>query len=62
MFIMKVWTGKGSVLHLIQEVREHSKAVTSLTVLQSGDTLYSGSLDKTVRVSFKFFYDFIVQF
>ncbi|KAI3709555.1 hypothetical protein L2E82_39319 [Cichorium intybus] len=46
---IKVWTGKGSVLNLIQETREHSKAVTSLTVLQSGDTLYSGSHDKTVR-------------
>ncbi|PWA98838.1 armadillo-like helical [Artemisia annua] len=46
---IKVWTGKGSILHPIQEVREHSKAVTSLTVLQSGDTLYSGSHDKTVR-------------
>ncbi|GJT68595.1 putative E3 ubiquitin-protein ligase LIN-1 isoform X1 [Tanacetum coccineum] len=46
---IKVWTGKGSLLHPIQEVREHSKAVTSLTVLQSGDTLYSGSHDKTVR-------------
>ncbi|KAL8209350.1 hypothetical protein R6Q57_006082 [Mikania cordata] len=47
--MIKVWTGKGSVLHLLQEIREHSKAVTSLTVLQSGDTLYSGSHDKTVR-------------
>ncbi|KAI3671014.1 hypothetical protein L1987_87660 [Smallanthus sonchifolius] len=46
---IKVWTGKGSVLHLLQQIREHSKAVTSLTVLQSGDTLYSGSHDKTVR-------------
>ncbi|GJT68593.1 putative E3 ubiquitin-protein ligase LIN [Tanacetum coccineum] len=46
---IKVWTGKGSLLHPVQEVREHSKAVTSLTVLQSGDTLYSGSHDKTVR-------------
>ncbi|KAF5788826.1 putative transcription factor WD40-like family [Helianthus annuus] len=47
--MIKVWTGKGSVLHLLQEIREHSKTVTSLTVLQSGDTLYSGSHDKTVR-------------
>ncbi|XP_076913607.1 putative E3 ubiquitin-protein ligase LIN, partial [Bidens hawaiensis] len=46
---IKVWTGKGSALHLLQEIREHSKAVTSLTVLQTGDTLYSGSHDKTVR-------------
>lgn len=47
---IKVLTGKGRILRLIQETQEHTKAVTSLTVLQSGDTLYSGSLDKTVRV------------
>ncbi|XP_071733571.1 putative E3 ubiquitin-protein ligase LIN-1 isoform X2 [Rutidosis leptorrhynchoides] len=46
---IKVWTSKGSDLHLILEIREHSKAVTSLTVLPSGDILYSGSHDKTVR-------------
>ncbi|WOH11153.1 hypothetical protein DCAR_0830632 [Daucus carota subsp. sativus] len=46
---IKAWTGKGSILHLIQETREHTKAVTSLTVSESGDKLYSGSLDKTVR-------------
>ena len=48
--ILKVWTGKGSVLHLIQETREHTKAVTSLAILQSGEVLYSGSLDRTTRV------------
>ncbi|CAN1330911.1 Putative E3 ubiquitin-protein ligase LIN-1 [Linum perenne] len=47
---MKVWTGRGSILHLIQEIREHTKAVSSLVVHQSGDKLYSGSLDKTTRV------------
>ncbi|KAL5768811.1 hypothetical protein ACOSP7_015355 [Xanthoceras sorbifolium] len=47
---IKVWTGRGSILHLVQEVREHTKAVTSLSVLHSGEKLYSGSLDKTVRV------------
>lgn len=47
---LKVWTGKGSILHLIQEIREHTKAVTSLAILQSGERLYSGSLDKTARV------------
>ncbi|CAN6540986.1 unnamed protein product [Malus baccata var. baccata] len=47
---IKVWTGKGSVLHLIQETREHTKAVTSLAILQSGEVLYSGSLDRTTRV------------
>ncbi|GFS41204.1 hypothetical protein Acr_00g0073010 [Actinidia rufa] len=47
---IKVWTGRGSVLHLVQEAREHSKAITSLAVLTLGDKLYSGSLDRTVRV------------
>ncbi|KAA8534947.1 hypothetical protein F0562_029950 [Nyssa sinensis] len=48
--IIKVWTGRGSNLHLVQEIREHTKAVTSLEILQSGERLYSGSLDRTVRV------------
>ncbi|KAG9453788.1 hypothetical protein H6P81_006692 [Aristolochia fimbriata] len=48
--VIKVWTGRGSLLHLILEVREHSKAVTSLVVLQSGEKLYSGSLDKSIRM------------
>ncbi|CAM8925868.1 unnamed protein product [Rhodiola kirilowii] len=47
---IKVWTGRGSILHLIQETREHSKSVTSLAVMPPGDKLYSGSLDKTTRV------------
>lgn len=51
----KVWICKdkgkgGSVLRLAQEIREHTKAVTSLTVVPSGNTLYSGSHDKTIRV------------
>ncbi|XVF88573.1 hypothetical protein PTKIN_Ptkin19aG0061500 [Pterospermum kingtungense] len=49
---IKVWTGRGSILHLVQEIREHTKAVTSLYILQSGERLYSGSLDKTARVWF----------
>uniref|UniRef100_A0A2N9H1T4 RING-type E3 ubiquitin transferase n=1 Tax=Fagus sylvatica TaxID=28930 RepID=A0A2N9H1T4_FAGSY len=48
--IIKVWTGRGSILHLMQEVREHTKAVTSLAIFQSGERLYSGSLDRTTRV------------
>lgn len=48
-WILKVWTGKGSILHLIQETQEHTKAVSSLAILQSKEILYSGSLDKTTR-------------
>ncbi|XP_024024111.1 putative E3 ubiquitin-protein ligase LIN-1 [Morus notabilis] len=47
---IKVWTGKGSILHLIQEIREHTKAVTSLAVLAAGERLYSGSLDRSARI------------
>lgn len=47
---MKVWTVKAKSLHLLQENRDHIKAVTSLVVLQSAEKLYSGSLDRTVRV------------
>ncbi|XP_059286266.1 putative E3 ubiquitin-protein ligase LIN-1 isoform X1 [Lycium ferocissimum] len=47
---IKVWTVKAKSLHLLQEIRDHMKAVTSLVVLQSAEKLYSGSLDRTVRV------------
>lgn len=47
---IKVWGGGEDLLQLIQETREHSKAVTSLAISQSGDKLYSGSLDKSVRI------------
>ncbi|KAG6662225.1 hypothetical protein CIPAW_03G228700 [Carya illinoinensis] len=47
---IKVWTGRGSILHPIQEVREHTKAVTALAILHPGERLYSGSLDRTTRV------------
>ncbi|KAF3783976.1 putative E3 ubiquitin-protein ligase [Nymphaea thermarum] len=47
---IKVWGIEGSHLHLIQETREHSKSVTSLEVLQNNGRLYSGSLDKSIRV------------
>ncbi|KAK8513815.1 hypothetical protein V6N13_002531 [Hibiscus sabdariffa] len=47
---IKVWAGTGSTLHLVQEIREHTKAITSLFILQNGERLYSGSLDKTARV------------
>ncbi|KAJ6844902.1 putative E3 ubiquitin-protein ligase LIN-1 isoform X2 [Iris pallida] len=48
--MLKVWEGGARILDLIQESHEHTKAVTSLSILQSGEKLYSGSLDKTVRV------------
>lgn len=47
---IKVWIVKTKSLHLIQEIRDHLKAVTSLVLIQSREKLYSGSLDRTVRV------------
>ncbi|KAK9270446.1 hypothetical protein L1049_026026 [Liquidambar formosana] len=47
---IKVWDAGKRVLRLIQEVREHAKAVTCLYIPSSGNKLYSGSLDKTIRV------------
>ncbi|KAL2468241.1 Transducin/WD40 repeat-like superfamily protein [Forsythia ovata] len=47
---IKVWDSRKRVPRLIQEVREHSKAVTCLYVPPPYDKLYSGSLDKTIRV------------
>ncbi|KAL8242036.1 hypothetical protein R6Q59_012338 [Mikania micrantha] len=46
---IKVWDASKRVLRLIQEVREHSKAVTCLYIPPAHDKLYSGSLDKTIR-------------
>ncbi|OMO97147.1 hypothetical protein COLO4_14846 [Corchorus olitorius] len=47
---IKVWDAGKRGLRLVQEVHEHMKAVTCLYVPSSGDRLYSGSLDKTIRV------------
>ncbi|KAL8037604.1 hypothetical protein ABFX02_11G049800 [Erythranthe guttata] len=47
---IKVWRSENSELNLIQEIHEHTKHVTSLAVVHSSEKLYSGSLDKTVRV------------
>ncbi|XP_068645365.1 putative E3 ubiquitin-protein ligase LIN-1 [Aristolochia californica] len=47
---IKMWDTGRRALRLIQEVRGHTKAVTCLTISSSGDKLYSGSLDKTIRV------------
>ncbi|XP_008783309.2 putative E3 ubiquitin-protein ligase LIN [Phoenix dactylifera] len=48
--MIKVWEGNENLLHPVHATREHSKAVTSLALSNSGEKLYSGSLDKTVRV------------
>ncbi|GMI71721.1 hypothetical protein like AT3G06880 [Hibiscus trionum] len=48
---IKVWDAGRRRLRLVQEAHEHIKAVTCLYVPSSGDRLYSGSLDKTIRVN-----------
>ncbi|KAL9318046.1 hypothetical protein ACSQ67_014563 [Phaseolus vulgaris] len=45
---IKVWDARKRIPRVIQETHEHTKAVTSLC--SSDDRLYSGSLDKTIRV------------
>ena len=57
MFFFQVWDATKRVPRLIQEVREHTKAVTCLYISSPGDKLYSGSLDKTIRVK-----KFLLQF
>ncbi|KAL9330155.1 hypothetical protein ACSQ67_005158 [Phaseolus vulgaris] len=47
---IKVWTLKNNLFHLLQEIQEHTKAVTNLVISESGDRLYSGSLDRTSKV------------
>lgn len=47
---IKVWIVKDSLFQLLQEIQEHTKAVTSLAISESGDRLHSGSLDRTVKV------------
>ncbi|TKY51776.1 putative E3 ubiquitin-protein ligase LIN-1 [Spatholobus suberectus] len=45
---IKVWDARKRIPRVIQETHEHTKAVTSLC--SSDDRLYTGSLDKTIRV------------
>ncbi|MED6150211.1 hypothetical protein PIB30_070194 [Stylosanthes scabra] len=47
---IKVWKVKESIFDLMQEIKKHTKDVTSLAISESGERLYSGSLDRTVKV------------
>ncbi|KAK7291478.1 hypothetical protein RIF29_06652 [Crotalaria pallida] len=47
---IKVWKVQDSLIHLLQETKEHTKDVTSLAISESGDRLFSGSLDRTAKV------------
>ncbi|KAK4352625.1 hypothetical protein RND71_028143 [Anisodus tanguticus] len=47
---IKVWETGKRVPRLIHETREHTKTITCLYVSSSCDKLYSGSLDRTIRI------------
>ncbi|KAM0984913.1 hypothetical protein ACFX13_012464 [Malus domestica] len=47
---IKVWNIKGQSATLVWDVKEHKKAVTCFSLVEPGDSLISGSLDKTIRV------------
>ncbi|KAG1371264.1 putative E3 ubiquitin-protein ligase LIN-1 [Cocos nucifera] len=47
---IKVWDVKGQRAMFVLEVKEHKRPVTCFTLFEPGDSLLSGSSDKTVRV------------
>ncbi|CAM6119396.1 unnamed protein product [Calypogeia fissa] len=47
---IKVWDAKKRYPVLLQDLREHTKAVMALTVSVNSSRMYSGSLDKSIRV------------
>ncbi|XP_038980484.1 putative E3 ubiquitin-protein ligase LIN-1 isoform X2 [Phoenix dactylifera] len=47
---IKVWDIKGQRTMLVWEAKDHKRPVTCLTLFEPGDSLLSGSSDKTVRV------------
>eukprot|EP01018_Ginkgo_biloba_P036436 Gb_13146 [translate_table: standard] len=47
---IKVWEVKRMCSELVQEVREHTKSVTCFALFEPGNSVLSGSTDKTVRI------------
>lgn len=47
---IKVWDIKGQSATLVLDIKEHRKAVTCFSHFEPGDSLLSGSADKTIRV------------
>ncbi|KAG6726443.1 hypothetical protein I3843_02G068800 [Carya illinoinensis] len=47
---IKVWDIKGQSAMLVWNMKEHKKAVTCFSLFEPGDSLLSGSVDKTIRV------------
>lgn len=49
-FIKQVWDVKNQSAVLVWDVKEHRKAVTCFSLFEPGESLLSGSADKTIRV------------
>ncbi|XP_038894856.1 putative E3 ubiquitin-protein ligase LIN-1 isoform X1 [Benincasa hispida] len=47
---IKVWNIKGQSASLLWDIKKHRKAVTCFSHFESGESLLSGSSDKTIRV------------
>nr|XP_009411673.2 PREDICTED: putative E3 ubiquitin-protein ligase LIN-1 [Musa acuminata subsp. malaccensis] len=47
---IKVWDIKGQKSMLLLEAKEHKRAITCFALSESGDSILSGSSDKTVRI------------
>ncbi|KAF3784078.1 putative E3 ubiquitin-protein ligase LIN-1 [Nymphaea thermarum] len=47
---IKVWDIKGRSVKLVHEVKEHRKTVTCFGLFEPGDSLLSGSMDRTIRI------------
>lgn len=47
---IKAWDIKGQTATLVWDLKEHSKAVTCFSLFEHGESLLSGSSDKTIKV------------
>ncbi|KAL3626532.1 hypothetical protein CASFOL_030081 [Castilleja foliolosa] len=47
---IKVWDVKGQIATLVNEMKEHKKAVTCFALYEPGNCLLSGSSDKTIKI------------
>lgn len=48
--LVQVWDIKGQTATLVQEMKEHRKAITCFALYEPGNCLLSGSADKTIKV------------
>ncbi|KAL2459268.1 Transducin/WD40 repeat-like superfamily protein [Forsythia ovata] len=47
---IKVWNIKGQIATLVEDIKEHKKAVTCFSLYEPGNCLLSGSADKTIKI------------